>query len=420
MRILYFTHYYPPEGNAPATRVSALAKRWVQSGHDVTVITCVPNVPHGKVYAGYRNRLWPQREEKDGVKIIRVWTWVAPNKGLVGRILNYVSYMVAAWLVAVTLRKPDIFIATSPQFFCGWAGVLYRYWVRATCWFRRSPPFVLEIRDIWPESIGAVDAIQNKWILGFLQFLEGWMYRAANHIVTVGEGYKQRLIERKVPADKMTVVMNGWDNDMAIPEAAASQALRATRGWEGQFVCAYIGTIGMACGLDIFIRAAKLLEAKGEKGISLVAVGDGAIREELDRQCTEAGIRSVHFVGLQPKESMPTWLMAADACFVHLKKTPLFETVIPSKIFEASGLKRPIIIGVNGEARRLVLESGGGIAIEPEDENQLVAAIERLRDDPEYAAGLGAAGCEYVGKNFSRDHLANRYLECLTTVCEKS
>ena len=202
LRILFLSHYFHPEGNAPATRVTEMTRRWAAQGHDVTVITGVPNVPDGVVYPGYRNR-WLQRETHAGVEVVRVWTYLAPNKGTARRILNYVSFMLTAALAGLFVRRPDVVIATSPQFFCGWAGVI----VTAL----RRLPFVLEIRDLWPESIEAVGAMRNRRLLRFLEWLEQRMYAAASRIVTVGDGYRAKLIERGVDPERIDVIPNGVD-----------------------------------------------------------------------------------------------------------------------------------------------------------------------------------------------------------------
>jgi glycosyltransferase involved in cell wall biosynthesis len=408
MKIVYFSHYYPPEGNAPATRVSALARRWVKAGHAVTVVTGVPNVPDGVVYPGYRNRLLPQSAVVDGVRVVRVWTYIAPNKGAVRRTANYVSYMLSAFAWALFRPRPDVMIATSPQFFCGWVGVLLR-------WFRRIP-FVLEIRDIWPESIGAVDAISNKRVLHFLEWMERIMYRTAQHVVTVGDGYRRRLLERGVPAEKIDIVMNGVDTDLLSARPPDPAPLRAKWGLEGAFVCSYIGTIGMASGLDVLLRAGKRLKDAGRKDIVLLAVGDGAVRSALEEQARREGLDNVRFTGRQPKESMPDFLALTDVCLVHLRKTGLFETVMPSKIFEAAGMARPILIGVNGDARKLVEEAGAGVAIEPEDDAALAAALIRLADHPEEGRLMGERGRSYVLAHFDRDRLAEVYLALLEKI----
>ena len=175
MRLVFFTHYFPPEGNAPASRTYEHCKRWVEAGHEVTVVTGVPNVPNGVVYDGYRNRLWPQREMVDGIDVLRTWTYVAPNSGSLKRILNFVSYMFSALLTFLFFcRRPNLIIATSPQFFCGWAGA-FAAWLK---WC----PFVLEIRDIWPESIVTVGAMRKGLLTRILELAEKWLYRSANHI----------------------------------------------------------------------------------------------------------------------------------------------------------------------------------------------------------------------------------------------
>mgnify|MGYP003738809329 CR=1 FL=1 len=408
LKIWFFTHYYPPEGNAPATRVSALARRWVRAGHDVTVITGAPNVPDGVVYPGYRNRLCPQEERLDGVRVVRVWTWLAPNRGAIRRIANYVSYMGSAFLWALFRRRPDVMIATSPQFFCGWTGVLLRA-------FRRIP-FVLEIRDIWPESIGAVEAIRNRAVLRFLEGMERIMYRSAQRIVTVGDGYRRRLLERGVAADRMAVITNGVDRDLLTARPPDPGPLRRAWKLDGKFVCSYIGTIGMACGLDVLIRAGRRLRAAGRTDIVLVAVGDGAVRETLEKEAREAGLDNLIFTGRQPKETMPDFLALSDVCLVHLRKSGLFETVLPSKIFEAAGMARPILIGVNGDARDLVERAGAGVAIEPEDDAALVEALIRLADHPEEGRAMGEKGRAYVLAHFDRDGLAEEYLKLLESL----
>ena len=200
MKILFFCHYFPPEVNAPASRTYEHAVRWVKAGHDVTVVTCAPNCPDGVVFAGYRNKLRSQTEMIDGIRVVRVWTWIAPNKGMVFRILNYISYMLSAVWSALWLPRPDVVVSTSPQFFCGWAGVWYH-------WLKRVP-FVLEIRDIWPESIAAVGAMKKGLVTRFLEWLERRMYLAADRIVTVGHGYKEQIAAKVPVADRISVVMN--------------------------------------------------------------------------------------------------------------------------------------------------------------------------------------------------------------------
>lgn len=399
MRILFFTHYYTPEGNAPATRVSALAERWVKAGHEVTVITCAPNVPNGIVYEGYENKR--TEETINGVKVVRVKTYLAANKGAVKRMLNFVSYFVSALWAALWMKKADVVIATSPQIFCGYAGV----------WYKRlkGAKLVTEIRDIWPESMGAVGAKIPGLAYKALEMIERAMYRSCEALVTVGEGYRQRLIEKGVDEKKISIVMNGTDLETYSPREKNRELLKA-HGLEGKFVVSYIGTVGMACGLEVVLEAAK----KVPENVAFVIVGDGAHRVQLEEAAK--GLKNVVFTGRQPKSSMPDWVSSSDANLVHLKKTELFTTVMPSKIFESAGCQRPIIMGVDGFAKKLVMDAGAGVDMVPEDAESLAKCVETLVKDAALCEQLGRNAYENIAKVHNRDQQAKDYISILEGV----
>ncbi len=406
MRIVFLTHYFPPEGNAPASRTYDHCVRWVRAGHEVTVITCAPNVPNGIVYEGYQNRLWPQRETIDGIDVIRTWTYVAPNAGAAKRILNFVSYMVSAIVTFVFFcRRPKVIIATSPQFFCGWAGVV--------CSWLKWSKFILEIRDIWPESIVTVGAMKQGFAVRVLEVMEKWMYRRANHIVAVGEGYKQNILSKANVGNRISVITNGVDPDQYQPQPKSDSFLDRY-GLSGKFVCSYVGTIGMAHGLTVVVRAAERLKERQRTDIAFCLVGDGAQRAVLEQTVQEKGLTEyVKFAGRLPKDKMPEVLASSDCVLVHLKKTDLFETVIPSKIFEAMAMERPLIMGVRGESAEIVARSGSGIDMEPDNENDLVNAVVRLKDDDVYYRSLCQQGRDFVTREYTRDVLAQRFLDII-------
>lgn len=411
MKILFLSHYFPPEVNAPAVRTYDHCVRWARAGHDVTIVTCVPNCPDGVVYGGYKNRLRRQVEHIDGVQVIRVWTYLAPNAGAVRRIVNYLSYMLSATLASIRLPRPDVVVATSPQFFCGWAGIFVSRLKRA--------PLVLEIRDIWPATIEAVGAIQNRWMLGILKRMERRMYRAARHIVAVGKGYRDRILEKDPSPDRISVITNGVDLRFFTPGEPDAQFLHA---WnlEDKFVCSYVGTIGMTHGLKVVLQAAKILKQKGRRDIRFVMVGDGALRNPLETMAKEAGLDDlVVFTGRQPKNRIPAILASSDACLIHLKGCQLFGTVIPSKIFETMAMGRPIIMGVRGEARQMVMQSGAGLEMEPDSPDSLVRAVLTLADDPDSASRRGRAARDYVARHFNRDVLAAEFLRLLQGIVGK-
>ena len=409
MRILVLSHYFPPEGNAPASRIHELGKRWARAGHAVTVITAAPSVPDGVIYDGYRNDF--TRQEIDGIEVLRVWTYVAANKGTLRRSASFVSFMVTATLRALAVARPDVIVATSPQFFCGWAGVL--------CKWLLQRPLVLEIRDLWPESIVAVGALRPGATLRALEWLERRMYAAADHVVTVGDGYAARLRARGVAAAALTIITNGIDREIFRPRPA-DPAVLARHGLAGRFVCAYVGTVGMGCGLAVLIPAAERLRALGREDVAFLVVGDGAVRAELEAAVQACGLGGlVTFAGRRPKAEIPAYLASAGCCLVHLQRTELFTSVLPSKAFEAMAMAQPLVMGVEGEAARLVEESGSGICVTPEDPDALVAAVLRLADDPGLARRLGEAGLAHVVRHYDRDRLADDYLRVLAAISRR-
>lgn len=409
MHIVFFSHYFPPEGNAPASRTFEHCVRWARAGHRVTVITCAPNVPSGVVYEGFRNRLWPQRTPVDGIDVIRVWTYLAANAGGARRIANFLSYWLSSLLAFLFLcRRPDVVIATSPQFFCGWAGV-------CASWMKWSP-FILEIRDIWPESITTVGAMRRGIAIRFLELLERWLYRSANHIVTVGEGYKAKILAKANVGDRISVITNGVDLQQFAPRQASPEFLNQW-GLTDRFVCSYIGTIGMAHGLEVVVRAAGLLRSQGRTDICFCLVGDGAERLRLVRDVKGQGLDDwIRLTGRLDKSEMATAIASSHCLLVHLRGCELFESVIPSKIFEGMAMSRPIIMGVRGEAAEIVRAAGCGIEIEPDNERDLVSAVIELCDDREHYQLRCQGGRSFVGRHYSRDALAERYLELIQRV----
>jgi len=399
MHILFLSHYFHPEVNAPATRTYEHCKRWAALGHKVTVITCTPNCPDGIVYKGYKNSL-STKETIDGINVIRIWTYVAPNKGFFKRIANYISYMISATIRGFFVQDVDIVIATSPQFFCGWAGVLL-HWLRK--W-----PFILEIRDIWPESIVTVGAMRKSRTISFLEVLEKKMYEAADHIVAVGDGYKQRIMIKGIESEKISVIINGVDLERFQLKTGGNSA-KQKYGAENKFVCSYIGTVGMAHGLEVVLKAARICKSKNIDDIIFWILGDGAKKEELENQAKMEKLDQVFFTGRLPKEEMPSIVASSDCCLVHLRGSELFSTVIPSKIFEIMAMNIPIIMAVKGEAQEIVTKGKAGVVMEPDDPESLISCISQIRNQGKDSF----AGRQFVADNYDRNQLALKMLEII-------
>ena len=401
MKILFLSHYFPPEGNAPATRTFEHTRRWANAGHDIKVITCAPNVPHGKVYPNFKNSIY-SRSVLGGVHVLRVWTYLAANKGKGRRSLNYVSYLFSSVVAGLFSAKPDLMIATSPQFFCGCAGAILAK--------LKNIPFILEVRDVWPDSIIAVNAISNQRVLKWMFILEKWLYRSATHIVTVGNGYKKVLVEKGVPPEKISIITNGADLKQFLPAKVAKKG-------DSKFICSFIGTLGMAAGLEIVIRAAQYLDSIDELDIVFHLVGDGADYENLLKKVSDLNIRRIQFAGLVKKENISDYLEKTDVCLIHLIKSDLFTTVIPSKLFEAMASEVPVVIGVQGEAAAIVEAAQCGLSFTPENHLELCDLLIQLNNDPILRASMGEQGRVYLESHFCREQLADEYLEVLHKVC---
>jgi glycosyltransferase involved in cell wall biosynthesis len=404
MHILFLTHYFPPEVNAPASRTYENTKRWVRAGHKVTVITCAPNHPNGVVYPGYENK-WRQWEEKDGVRVLRVKTYLSANKGVANRSLNYFSYLLSAVAFCRRVQNVDLVVSTSPQFFCGLSG----YFVSRL----HGCPWVVEIRDLWPESIHAVGAVRGRGVIGLLERVEFFLYQRPDHIVALTSAFKRHIVKRGIAPEKIDIVTNGADLEQFKPIPQANN-FRERHNLNGMFVASYVGTHGMAHALETVLKAAKVLE--NEPRIRFLLVGDGAERENLLKRKDELKLKNVLMLPQQKKESVPEILAASDACMVLLRRTELFKTVIPSKIFEAMAMERPIILGVDGESRKIVEESGSGVFIESENPKKLADAVLKMSRDLAWAEQIGKTGGEFVRQHYSRDHLAMKYLDVLSAV----
>lgn len=406
MRILFLSHYFPPEVNAPASRTYEHCKQWVQDGNEVTVVTCAPNHPRGIVYDGYRNTLF-QREEKDGIQVIRVWTYVTANEGFLKRTLNYLSYMLAAVCVAPFLSNFDIVLSTSPQFFNGLAGYLVSRLKRV--------PWILEIRDLWPESIVAVGAITNRPVIRLLEGMELFAYRKADHLVVVTDAFKAHMMKRGIVSKKVTVIKNGVDFSLYKRPPHGSRDLSRELGLADKFVASYFGTHGMAHHLETILEAAH--ELREWKDIVFLLVGDGAERSRLVTMRDEMKLSNVVLLDQQPKKKMPELWSLSGVSVVLLKKSALFKTVIPSKIVESMAMERPVILGVEGESAELVLSAGGGICIEPESSKDLAIQVLKLYREPMLRQELGSSGRRYVLEHFDRRVLARRFADVMKLVC---
>lgn len=394
MHILFFTDNFPPEVNAPASRTFEHARVWVELGHQVTVITCVPNFPTGKAFEGYKNRPW-QSESLDGIRVVRVWSYIAANTGFLRRTLDFISYMVTSFLASFFIRRVDVIIGTSPQFF-----TVCSAWLASV--FKRRP-WVFELRDIWPESIRAVGALQDSRFLDLMEKLELFLYRRSSLIVTVTKSFKVALVSRGIDAAKIVTVTNGVDLAHFKP-IEKDPLLVEELGLEGKFIAGYIGTHGMAHALGTVLDAATLMLTENPS-VVFILLGAGAEKANLQAIANERNLTNVIFIDPVPKDQVARYWSVLDAAIIHLKRTPLFKTVIPSKLFECMAMGIPVLHGVEGESAEIVLEAKAGTCFIPEEPDDLKSSLLKLESNKPLRKSLSLAG-PVAAQSYGREQLA--------------
>jgi len=400
MKILFLTDNFPPEVNAPATRTYEHCKEWIKRGHSITVITCNPNFPHGKVYEGYQNKLY-QTEYLDEIKVIRVWSYMTANKGFLKRILDYMSYAFFAFLFGL-FQKTDVILATSPQFFTTWAG-----WGLSKI---KRKPWVFELRDIWPESLKSVGAMKSEKILNILEKIELGLYRDAERVVAVTNSFKENLISRGIESNKVIVITNGSNNELFYSRPK-DKVLLSKLKLDNKFIVGYIGTHGMAHSLEFIINA---IEKITDPSIHFLFIGDGAIKKELLILANKLNLENVTFLNPITKDEVPKYLSICDISLAPLKKEDNFKTVIPSKIFESAAMQKPILLGVEGEAQEIIETYDAGVCFIPEDEEDFLLKLTVIRDETKYKKYQ--EGSLRLAEDYNRKKLANDMLNIIKEV----
>ena len=406
MRILFLSDNFPPEVNAPASRTFEHCREWVKAGHEVTVITCAPNFPKGELYAGYRNRLW-QWETLEGIRVLRVWSYLAPNQGTLKPTLDFMSYMVTSFLGGLVLPRPDVIVGTSPQFF-----TVCSAWMLSVFRWR---PFVFELRDLWPESLVTVGAMNHPLLIGRLERLELFLYRRAAVVVALTEAFRRDLARRGIDPGKIERVTNGVDLARFFPRPR-DRELAERLGLVDKFVVGYVGTHGRAHALETVLAAADRLRQRPEgAGVCFLLLGHGARKEALKAQAAAMGLDNVLFLDTVSKDEVPRYWSLLDVSVVHLKKTEKFDKVLPSKLFECMGMGIPVLQGVAGESADLVQREAMGLVFESENAEALGDAILRLAADRDLYERL-RENCLAAAQRYERGELARRMLGILEGV----
>lgn len=408
-RIALVTQYFPPEIGAPQSRMLETAGAFARRGHRVTVLTAFPNHPTGVVPPRWRGRLAStERHGVDGgapVRVVRAWLLAAPNRGAFRRTLAHVTAALTTFVRGLAgCGGADAIVATSPPLFTGLAGL-------ALARLHRRP-FLLDVRDLWPDAFVDLGLAREGRVVGLFRRLERFLYRHADHVVPVTEAFRARIEGHGVAASRLTVVRNGVDL-ARFPRAwdpAEVAAAKRAYGVEGRFTLLYLGAHGVAQGLDRLLPAA--LDAGPRT--TFLFVGEGAEKAKCVAEAARLrlGDRARFLPGV-PRDEVPRVYAAADACLVALRATPLMETFLPSKAFEAFGAGRPVVAAVAGEAQALLTSGPGAVVVPPEDAAALARVVRAWAADPTAVAVLGRAARARAEREFDRDALAATYLRVI-------
>ncbi len=407
IRILFLTHYYPPETGGAAARISGLAKWLAKYGHAVSVITGFPNYPMGKIYPGYESSS-AKYEMVDGVKVYRAKVIAASYKSIIVRLLNYFTLLITSLWIGLRKRNQfDIIIASSPPLTIGILGHILSGIYRI--------PWIFDIRDIWPD-VGVEAGIikESSFINRWGGKLANYLYKKADRIIPVTKSKKTKIVQYGFAEDKISIVENGIDSD--IVEQSIIKDWRTEYNLEGKFLLTYAGLIGKAQGVHYIIETARLLQDTDD--IHFLVVGEGVNKEALVKRANSLQLKNVTFVDLQPKEMVPALLRSSDIGIIPLVNNNL-KDAIPSKLLEAWSCQLPVILIAGGEAQEIVTDIGGGAVLNSNDPKTIKKLIIELKDQPSKLEEFGLNGYNYVMENLDRKQLARKLEEVIYQVLSK-
>jgi glycosyltransferase involved in cell wall biosynthesis len=403
MRILFLTQYYPPEIGAPQNRLHELAVRLKANGVDVEVLTALPNYPKMEVQEAYKNG--KLREEIiDNIPVHRSWIYVSKSKGIISRLLNYFSFVWSSYWRGRKLASFDYLLIESPPLFLGYSAMRLSRKLNAK--------LIFNVSDLWPESAEKLGIVTNQRLLSLAYNLEAKCYNKSTLITGQTQGIVDD-IKRRFPNKKVYWLPNGVNVNFYNPERIEDSDFRARNNFKStDLLLFYGGILGYAQGLEIILKAAKLLEDKPE--VQFIIQGSGPEKDKLVNLKAELKVTNVHFFDPVSKSEMPSIVKAIDVALVPLKNLPLFQGAIPSKVFEALAMKKPLLLGVDGEARQHFIEKAqAGLFFLPENEEDLVRQIRQIIENPAKLIDMGNNARSYVSANFNRDKIALDFLKLL-------
>ncbi len=403
MNILYISQYFKPEMGAPAARVSELSKYWVKFGNNVTVITGMPNHPNGIIHPTYKWEYFKE-EKKHGIRVLRVFLYVTPNKGVFKRIISFFSFMITSLIVGLLMQRTGVVIATSPQLFVGLSGYVIAK--------MKKKPFVFEVRDIWPQSAIELGVLKNKYIIKMMEKLEKFLYEKSDLIIVAVESMKGIIANKGIDEKKIKFIPNGIDKNR-FSNIKKTNYIKSKIKNKDAFIIGYIGTMGLAHKLEILLESAKHFQ---DKNVYFVLIGDGADKEHLENIKKRENIKNVLILDKVLPEEVPGIMQEIDMGFVHLRDIPLMKDAVPSKIYEFMAAGKPILAGVSGIAKDFIEKQNIGVVFQPENTDSLIKTIENILKNKEQLNKMGENGKRIAFEKFSRENLAKKYIKYIKEI----
>jgi glycosyltransferase involved in cell wall biosynthesis len=402
MKILILTQYFPPETGAPQNRLFSLASNLKSFGAEVTILTAMPNYPKMEIYDGYHKK-WYVHEQTEAINVYRSWIYVRKSKNIIPRLFNYFSFVFSSLIIGLAkIKKHDVIICESPPLFLGISALILSF-------FKRSK-LVFNVSDLWPESAEKLGIVTNKYMLGISYKLEKLLYQKSDLVSGQTDGIIESINQR-FPKVKTHLLRNGIDLKQFGKPGNGNEFRNTHHIDQNTFVFTYAGIIGHAQGLEVIIKAASGLS---EHNLVFLIIGDGPEKPYLEELATSLNTSNVKFIPSVSRDEMVNVVAACNAYIAPLKKNNLFLGAIPSKIFEPLAHKKPVILGVNGEAYNLFVKEGQcALHFEPENEHDLSKKIVELYQKPELVERLGTNGYNYVHEKFDRAKLALSFWERL-------
>jgi glycosyltransferase involved in cell wall biosynthesis len=411
MRILFITQYFAPETEIGGIRILEIASRLRAMGHEIAILTGLPNYPAGKLFQAYRRKAWrgTWTETIGGLSVTRVPLFPSHDKKTLPRLLNYFSFLFASAARSIFMKRPDVVVCTSPPLTIGLAA-----WFAAK---RFGVPFLLEIRDLWPEAAIELGYLKSTRVRNAAYALESFLYSHASKIIALSQGMRDDLLKRGIPASRCEVICNGVDLGLFTPSRSetAPDAVVNELQRQGNVVGVYLGTISTYHGVDCMLELLEKL--RSEPRIQIVFAAGGSARDDFEREVVARGLANATFLPAPPRKEMPAVISAADFCLAFVKPGPFSRWLLSSKVFMYMSCGRPVFAGAVGETARVIQEAEAGIVEDatPEGIERLTHSIARVGRGLEIEH-LGANGRRYAEHHCSWEALAASYERVLQSI----